>query len=231
MRTSTVGLTTMRIILLGSPGAGKGTQAQFVSERFGIPQISTGDMLRAEIKSGSAFGRSISARMDSGQLIDDATVLRLVDQRLREPDCQQGYLLDGFPRNIAQAESLLSSSRSFDAVLEIAIDDETVVQRMSGRRVHLSSGRTYHVEFNPPREPDLDDVSGEPLVQRPDDEADTVRARLEVYHAETRPLLGYLERRSEEAGMFRYVRIDGTQSVAAISGEIEAALTRCPACA
>jgi adenylate kinase len=184
----------MRLILLGPPGAGKGTQAQFISERFGIPQISTGDMLRAAIKSGTPLGLAAKKVMDAGQLVSDDIVVALVKERLAQPDCATGYLFDGFPRTLPQAEAMRAAGVAVDYVLEIDVPDEEIIARMGGRRVHLASGRTYHVKFNPPKVEDRDDVTGEPLVQRDDDRAETVRKRLEVYHAQTRALVEYFGR-------------------------------------
>jgi adenylate kinase len=184
----------MRLILLGPPGAGKGTQAQFISERFGIPQISTGDMLRAAIKSGTPLGLAAKKVMDAGQLVSDDIVVALVKERLAQPDCATGYLFDGFPRTLPQAEAMRAAGVAVDYVLEIDVPDEEIIARMGGRRVHLASGRTYHVKVNPPKVEDRDDVTGEPLVQRDDDRAETVRKRLEVYHAQTRALVEYFGR-------------------------------------
>jgi adenylate kinase len=184
----------MRLILLGPPGAGKGTQAQFISERFGIPQISTGDMLRAAIKSGTPLGLAAKKVMDAGQLVSDDIVVALVKERLAQPDCATGYLFDGLPRTLPQPEAMRAAGVAVDYVLEIDVPDEEIIARMGGRRVHLASGRTYHVKFNPPKVEDRDDVTGEPLVQRDDDRAETVRKRLEVYHAQTRALVEYFGR-------------------------------------
>jgi adenylate kinase len=184
----------MRLILLGPPGAGKGTQAQFITERFGIPQISTGDMLRAAIKAGTPLGLAARKVMDAGQLVSDDIVIALVEERLAQPDCASGYLFDGFPRTLPQAEAMRAAGVAVDYVLEIDVPDEEIIARMGGRRVHLASGRTYHVKFNPPKVEDRDDVTGEPLVQRDDDRAETVRKRLEVYHAQTRALVEYFGR-------------------------------------
>lgn len=181
----------MRLILLGPPGAGKGTQATFIKERFGIPQISTGDMLRAAVKAGTPLGIAAKRVMDSGALVSDDIIIGLVKDRLTQPDCQSGYLFDGFPRTIPQADALRDAGVRVDYVLEIDVPDQDIIERMSGRRVHAASGRTYHVKFNPPRSPDRDDVTGEPLVQRGDDKEETVRKRLEVYRAQTRPLVDY----------------------------------------
>ncbi len=181
----------MRIILLGSPGSGKGTQAQFITEKYAIPQISTGDMLRAAVREGTPLGLEAKKVMDAGGLVSDDIILGLIKQRIAEDDCVNGFLLDGFPRTIAQAEGLQKMGVEIDHVIEIAVDDEEIIKRMSGRRVHPGSGRTYHVEYNPPRQEGLDDVTGEPLIQRDDDKEETVRKRLSVYHEQTKPLVGY----------------------------------------
>ena len=181
----------MRFILLGPPGAGKGTQATFITQKFGIPQISTGDMLRAAIKAGTELGMKAKKLMDAGQLVPDDVILGLVQDRIAEADCKGGFLFDGFPRTLAQAEAMKTAAVKIDYVIEIAVPDEEIVKRMSGRRVHLASGRTYHVEFNPPKVADKDDVTGEPLIQRADDKAETVKQRLDVYHAQTKPLIEY----------------------------------------
>jgi adenylate kinase len=181
----------MRFILLGPPGAGKGTQASFITKKYSIPQISTGDMLRAAIKAGSELGLKAKKIMDAGQLVPDDVIINLVKQRITEPDCSGGFLFDGFPRTIAQAEAMKSAGVNIDYVIEIAVPDEEIVLRMSGRRVHLASGRTYHIKFNPPKVVDKDDVTGEPLIQRQDDAAATVKERLNVYHQQTKPLIEY----------------------------------------
>jgi adenylate kinase len=181
----------VRLILLGPPGAGKGTQAAFITERYGIPQISTGDMLRTAIKAGSTVGMAAKKAMDGGQLVSDEIIVALVKDRLKQPDCVAGYLFDGFPRTIPQADAMKGAGVGIDFVLEIDVPDGEIIRRMAGRRVHPASGRTYHVIFNPPKVPDRDDVTGEPLVQRDDDREDTVRKRLEVYHRQTRPLIAY----------------------------------------
>ena len=181
----------MRIILLGPPGAGKGTQAAFIKERFGIPQISTGDMLRAAVKAGTALGVAAKKVMDAGQLVSDDIIIGLVKERLQEPDCAAGYLFDGFPRTIPQADAMKSAGVKVDVVLEIDVPDADIIDRMSGRRVHLASGRTYHVKHNPPKVAGRDDVTGEPLIQRDDDKEEVVRKRLEVYHAQTSVLVDY----------------------------------------
>ena len=205
----------MRLILLGPPGAGKGTQATFVKEAFGIPQISTGDMLRAAVKAGTPLGLAAKKIMDSGALVSDDIIIGLVRDRLKEPDCANGYLFDGFPRTIPQAEAMKSAGVKLDVVLEIDVPDAAIIERMSGRRAHLPSGRTYHVKFNPPKVAGKDDVTGEDLVQREDDKEETVRKRLEVYQAQTRPLVDYYSAwaASGDAQAPRYRRIDGTGSV------------------
>ncbi len=181
----------MRFIFLGPPGAGKGTQASFITNKYGIPQISTGDMLRAAIKAGSELGLKAKKIMDAGQLVPDEVIIGLVKTRIEQPDCSGGFLFDGFPRTLAQAEAMKTAGVQIDYVIEIAVPDEDIVERMSGRRVHTASGRTYHVKFNPPKVADKDDLTGEPLVIRQDDQADTVKERLRVYHAQTKPLIEY----------------------------------------
>lgn len=181
----------MRLILLGPPGAGKGTQAAFITEKFGIPQISTGDMLRAAVKAQTPLGIEAKKIMDTGGLVSDDIIIGLVRDRLKEPDCEKGYLFDGFPRTIPQADALKDAGVRLDFVVEIVVPDENIIERMSGRRVHPASGRSYHVTFNPPKTPDIDDVTGEPLVQRDDDREETVRHRLSVYQEQTRPLVDY----------------------------------------
>jgi len=181
----------MRLILLGAPGAGKGTQAQFIRERFGIPQISTGDMLRAAVKEGTPLGVEAKKVMDAGGLVSDDIIIRLVSDRLQRDDCQAGYLFDGFPRTLPQAEAMKLAGVALDYVLEIDVADQEIIDRMSGRRVHLASGRTYHIRFNPPQVDGKDDITGEALVQRDDDREETVRKRLEIYHSQTKPLLEY----------------------------------------
>jgi adenylate kinase len=211
----------MRLILLGPPGAGKGTQAKFICEKFGIPQISTGDMLRAAIKAGTPLGKQARNVMDAGQLVSDEIIMRLVRERLKQPDSRRGYLFDGFPRTIPQAEGMAREGVDIDHVLEIDVPDEDIITRMSGRRVHPGSGRVYHVSFNPPRVEGRDDLTGEPLVQRDDDREDTVRKRLEVYRAQTRPLIDYY--RTHAAGKYR--RISGRGSVEDVRQRALAALT------
>lgn len=209
----------MKIILLGPPGSGKGTQAQNIKRHFGIPQISTGDMLRAAVAAGSELGKEAKKVMDAGGLVSDDLILRLVRERISADDCKSGYLFDGFPRTIAQAEGMKSAGISIDAVVELQLSDEEIIKRMSGRRVHPASGRTYHVMFNPPRVPDRDDETGETLVQRDDDREETVRKRLEVYHAQTSPLIDYYSRMAQ-GGEIRYVRIAGTGNVDEISKQL-----------
>jgi adenylate kinase len=211
----------MKLILLGPPGAGKGTQAKFICEKFGIPQISTGDMLRAAIKAGTPLGKQAKKVMDAGQLVSDDIIMGLVRERLKQPDCKRGYLFDGFPRTIPQAEAIAQEGVGIDHVLEIDVPDEEIITRMSGRRVHPGSGRVYHVNFNPPKEEGRDDLTGEPLVQREDDREDTVRKRLEVYRAQTRPLIDYYQRLS--GGKYR--RISGRGSVEDVRSRALAALT------
>lgn len=216
----------MRLILLGPPGAGKGTQATFIKEAFGIPQISTGDMLRAAVKAGTPLGLAAKQVMDAGGLVSDEIIIGLVRDRLREPDCTRGYLFDGFPRTIPQAESMRTAQVPLDYVLEIDVPDASIVERMSGRRVHAPSGRTYHVRFNPPRSEGVDDATGEPLMQRDDDREDTVRKRLEVYHAQTKPLVAYYAdwAASGDARAPRYRRVEGVGSVEAIRSAVMDAL-------
>lgn len=216
----------MRVILLGGPGAGKGTQANYIKERYGIPQISTGDMLRAAVKAGTPLGIEAKKIMDAGGLVSDDIILGLVKDRIQEEDCRNGFLFDGFPRTIPQAEALREQGVDIDCVVEIDVDDEEIVGRMSGRRVHMASGRTYHVEFNPPREEGKDDVTGEPLIQRDDDREDTVRKRLQVYHEQTEPLVAFYSRWAEAGGPDapRYVRIPGIGRVEEIRDRIFAAL-------
>ena len=205
----------MRIILLGPPGAGKGTQAAFITERFGIPQISTGDMLRAAVKAGTALGLAAKKVMDAGGLVSDDIIVRLVTDRLRQPDTASGYLFDGFPRTIPQADAMKHAGVALDYVLEIDVPDGDIIDRMSGRRVHVASGRTYHVRFNPPKVAGKDDVTGEPLILRDDDREDTVRKRLEVYHAQTRALVDYYTRwaATGEARAPKYRKISGVGPV------------------
>jgi adenylate kinase len=211
----------MRLILLGPPGAGKGTQANFIRQKFAIPQISTGDMLRAAVKAGTPLGVAAKKVMDAGQLVSDDIIIGLVKERLKEPDCKRGYLFDGFPRTIPQAEALRKEGVAIDHVLEIDVPDTEIVARMSGRRVHPASGRVYHVKFNPPKAEGKDDATGEALVQRDDDREETVKKRLEVYRAQTRPLVDYYK---GLAGT-KYRRISGLGSVDEVTQRAFAALT------
>jgi adenylate kinase len=221
----------MRLVLLGPPGAGKGTQAAAICARFGIPQISTGDMLRAAAKAGTALGLAAQKLIDAGQLVSDEVIVDLVRERLRQPDCARGYLFDGFPRTIPQAEAMKTGQVPIDAVLEIDVPDDEIVARMSGRRVHPRSGRTYHVRFNPPRQDGRDDVTGEPLVQREDDREDTVKRRLDVYRMLTRPLIDYYRawEASGDARAPRYRRISGLGSVDEVRSRALSALGAPPA--
>lgn len=215
----------MRIILLGAPGAGKGTQAKFITEQFGIPQISTGDMLRAARAAGTPLGREADRYMSAGELVPDDLIIALVRERIAEPDCEKGFLLDGFPRTIPQAEALEQAGVSIDHVVEIDVADEEIVRRLSGRRVHEPSGRVYHVEFSPPEQEGVDDVTGEPLVQRVDDREETVRKRLEVYHEQTRPLVDFYRERAEATEGLQYAHVPGTGSVDDIRSRVLQALS------
>lgn len=218
----------MRLILLGAPGAGKGTQAAFITERLGIPQISTGDMLRAAVKAGTPLGRQAQSIMEAGQLVPDDIMLGLVRERLSAPDCTKGFLLDGFPRTIAQAEGLEKAGIDIDVVLEFDVPDADIIERLSGRRVHPASGRTYHIKFNPPKTPGIDDLTGEPLVQRADDQEDTVRKRLQVYHAQTLPLVEYYAQRMAQGDPKapRLITISGVGPVDVVQQRIFDALQR-----
>ena len=212
----------MRLILLGGPGAGKGTQANLVKEKFQIPQISTGDMLRAALKAGTELGKKAKGFMDSGALVPDDVIIGLVKERIQESDCEKGFLFDGFPRTIPQADAMKEAGVAIDAVVDIDVPDEEIIKRMGGRRVHLSSGRTYHIMFNPPKEEGKDDVTGEDLIQRDDDQEETVRKRLDVYHAQTEPLIGYYKKweSSGESGAPHYIRIEGVGKVEEIRDQI-----------
>jgi adenylate kinase len=216
----------MRLILIGPPGAGKGTQASFITTKYGIPQISTGDMLRAAIKAGSPLGVAAKKVMDQGALVSDDIIIGLVKERLKQPDCQRGYLFDGFPRTIPQAEAMRAAGVKLDFVLEIDVPDGEIVARMSGRWVHMASGRTYHVKFNPPKVPGKDDATGEALIQRDDDKAETVRKRLEVYHSQTEPLVAYYSKWAGEGDPSapRYRKISGTGGVEEIRDHAFSAL-------
>jgi adenylate kinase len=216
----------MRLILLGGPGAGKGTQAGFIKEHFGIPQISTGDMLRAAVKAGTPLGIAAKKVMDSGALVSDDIIIGLVKERIKESDCASGFLFDGFPRTIPQADAMKAAGVELDYVVEIAVDDAEIIERMSGRRVHVASGRVYHVKFNPPKVAGRDDVTGEELIQRDDDKEDTVKKRLAVYHEQTEPLISYYGNwaGSGVAGAPKYVRIAGVGKMEDIRDKIFAAL-------
>jgi adenylate kinase len=216
----------MRLILLGAPGAGKGTQANFIKEKYNIPQISTGDMLRAAIKAGTELGMAAKKVMDAGQLVSDDIIIGLVKERLKDADCANGYLFDGFPRTVAQADAMKDSGVTIDYVLEIDVPDEMIVERMTGRRTHQPSGRVYHVKFNPPKNDNLDDVTGEPLVQRDDDKEETVKKRLAVYHNQTEVLLGYYNKWAQSGlpGAPKYRKITGVGPVEQVREAAFAAL-------
>jgi adenylate kinase len=213
----------MKIILLGPPGAGKGTQAQFICQAFEVPQISTGDMLRAAVSAGSELGQRVKAVMDSGALVSDEIIIDLVKDRITQDDCKNGFLFDGFPRTIVQAEALVAAGVEVEVVLEITVPDEEIIKRMSGRRVHAGSGRTYHVEYNPPREEGVDDETGDALIQRDDDKEETVRERLSVYREQTQPLIGYYSSKAD-GDKLRYVTVNGLGKVEEIQREIVSAL-------
>lgn len=210
----------MNIILLGAPGAGKGTQAQFIMNKFNIPQISTGDMLRGAIKAGTELGKKAQVLMEAGQLVPDELIISLVQERVAQADCAQGFLLDGFPRTIPQADALKAVGIKIDYVLEFDVPDEVIVERMSGRRVHQASGRSYHIIYNPPKVEGKDDVTGEDLIIRPDDKPETVLDRLKVYHTTTKPLVDYYQNEAK-AGNTQYFRLDGTQKVEQVSQELD----------
>lgn len=214
----------MRIILLGAPGAGKGTQAQFITTELGIPQISTGDMLRAAVKAGSELGRQVESVMNSGGLVTDEIIIALVKDRIAEPDCANGFLFDGFPRTIPQAQAMVDAGINIDRVIEIRVSDEAIVKRLSGRRVHPGSGRTYHIDHNPPARPGVDDETGEPLVQREDDREETVRNRLAVYHEQTQPLVEFYKAQEASGASVRLISIDGEADVQEIRQRLAAAL-------
>ena len=214
----------MRVILLGAPGAGKGTQARYITEKFGIPQISTGDMLRAAVKAGTELGLKAKSVMDAGGLVSDDLIINLVKERIAQADCANGFLFDGFPRTIPQAEALRDAGVALDHVVEIAVDDEEIVKRLSGRRVPPASGRVYHTEYNPPKEAGKDDLTGEELVQREDDKEETVRHRLSVYHSQTKPLVDFYQNLSAETGTPKYTHIPGVGSVEQITAKTLAAL-------
>ena len=209
----------MRIILLGAPGVGKGTQAKFICNRFAIPQISTGDMLRESIRDGSSLGRKVKKVMDQGALVTDDIIIDLVKDRIKKNDCEKGYLFDGFPRTIPQAEALAQQNIQIDSVIEIKVEDDQIIARLAGRRVHQSSGRIYHITNNPPKRKNLDDVTGEPLIQRDDDKEDTIKQRLEVYRNQTEPLVNFYQKLRKE-GVISYRSIDGNKMYEKLSAEI-----------
>lgn len=214
----------MKFILLGAPGAGKGTQAQFLTKQFNIPQISTGDMLRAAIKAGTELGKQAKAAIDAGQLVTDEIIIGMVKERIAEPDCANGFLLDGFPRTVPQADAVAEAGVEIDAVIEIDVPDEEIVNRMSGRRAHLASGRTYHIVYNPPKVEGKDDQTGEDLVQRDDDMPDVVKDRLAVYHEQTAPLINYYTDVAAKNPALKYIKVDGTQPIDKVEAEIIASL-------
>lgn len=214
----------MKIILLGAPGAGKGTQAQFLTKQYNIPQISTGDMLRAAIKAGTEMGKMAKEAMDTGKLVTDEIIIGLVKDRIAEDDCKNGFLLDGFPRTIPQAEAVTAAGIEIDAVIEIDVPDEEIVKRMSGRRVHQNSGRTYHLVYNPPRVEGKDDETGEELIQRPDDKEEIVKDRLDVYHDQTQPLVNYYQGQASKIESIQYIRVDGTQDITVVQETITSKL-------
>jgi len=216
----------MRLILLGGPGAGKGTQANYIKDKYAIPQISTGDMLRAAVKAGTALGKEAKGYMDAGGLVPDEVIIGLVKERIKEPDCEKGFLFDGFPRTIPQADAMKEAGVPIDAVVDVDVPDEEIIKRMSGRRAHLASGRTYHIVFNPPKVEGKDDETGEPLVQRDDDKEETVKKRLDVYHEQTEPLIGYYKdwEGTGEAAAPKYVRIEGVGKVEEIRDAVFGAL-------
>jgi len=216
----------VRLILLGPPGAGKGTQAAYIMEKYNIPQISTGDMLRAAVKAGSELGRQAKSFMDSGGLVPDDVIIGLVKERIQENDCKNGFLFDGFPRTIPQADALREAGVEIDFVVEIDVDDEEIIKRLSGRRVHPDSGRTYHIDFNPPKAAGIDDVTGEPLIQRDDDKEDTIKKRLEVYHEQTELLVEYYSTQAQKVSNTspKYVKVSGVGSLDAIKEKIFDAL-------
>jgi adenylate kinase len=215
----------MRLILLGAPGAGKGTQAQYITEKYGIPQISTGDMLRAAVKAGTELGVKAKAVMDAGELVSDDIIIGLVKERIKEDDCHNGFLFDGFPRTIPQAQAMVDAQVDIDHVLEIAVDDNDIIARLSGRRVHPASGRIYHIQHNPPQRDGLDNETGEALIQREDDSEDTVRNRLKVYHSQTRPLVDFYQNMSGGKAP-AYHKVIGIGAMEAIRDEVLAALSQ-----
>lgn len=215
----------MRLVLLGCPGAGKGTQAKFITEKLHIPQISTGDMLRAAISAGTPLGKQVKEIMDAGKLVSDDIMIELVKERIQEPDCQRGFLLDGFPRTIPQAEALRKNHIHLDGIIEIKVPDAELIKRLSGRRVHPASGRVYHLIYNPPKTAGIDDISGEPLVQRADDSEETITKRLKVYHDQTEPLVNYYSNSTEKDAP-RYMKIDGVGEVEEVCDRIFTSLNK-----
>jgi adenylate kinase len=217
----------MRLILLGAPGAGKGTQAAYLTQKYGIPQISTGDMLRAAVKAGTQLGLEAKRFMDAGALVPDEVIIGLVKERIKQPDCAKGFLFDGFPRTIPQADAMKQAGVELDYVVEVDVEDAEIIRRLSGRRVHLASGRTYHVHFNPPKVPSKDDVTGEDLIQRDDDKEETILKRLQVYHSQTKQLVDYYSKMaaSGDARAPKYRKVSGTGSVEQIRDRILAALS------
>ena len=214
----------MKLILLGAPGAGKGTQAQFLTKQFNIPQISTGDMLRAAIKAGTELGKQAKAAIDAGQLVTDEIIIGMVKERIAQVDCENGFLLDGFPRTVPQADAVTEAGVEIDAVVEIDVPDEEIITRMSGRRCHVASGRTYHVVYNPPKEEGKDNETGEELIQRDDDKPEVVKDRLEVYHKQTAPLIDYYTAAAEKNPALKYVKVDGTMPIDQVETAVMAGL-------
>jgi adenylate kinase len=210
---------------LGAPGAGKGTQAQFLTKKFNIPQISTGDMLRAAIKEGSALGKLAKEAMDSGNLVSDEIIIGLVKERIQADDCKNGFLFDGFPRTVVQADAVKDADIKIDAVVEIDVADEEIIKRMSGRRAHLASGRTYHIIYNPPKVEGKDDITGEDLVQRDDDGEEVVKDRLSVYHKQTKPLIDYYQSMAKSDSSVKYIRVDGTKDISVVQSDITSQLS------
>jgi len=215
----------MKIILLGAPGAGKGTQAQFLTQEFEIPQISTGDMLRAAIKNNTELGKMAKQFMDEGKLVSDDLIIALVQERIAQDDCKNGFLLDGFPRTLAQADALKNANVAIDAIVEIDVADDVIVQRMSGRRVHMGSGRTYHMLYNPPKVEGKDDLTGEELIQREDDKEEIVKDRLAVYHKQTQPLVAYYKAEASSSDTIKYIHVDGTQDIKVVQQQIKEKLS------
>ena len=214
----------MQIILLGAPGAGKGTQAKFISDHLNIPQISTGDMLRASVSKGTELGLKAKVLMEKGELVPDDLILDLVKDRISKKDCANGFLFDGFPRTLDQANALKDKGIKIDCVIEIMVDDDEIIQRMSGRRVHTASGRTYHIKYNPPKQENIDDETGEPLIQRPDDNEETVRKRLAIYHEQTSPLVDFYKKSSLVQNGNRYIEVNGVGDISTIQEQIKKAL-------